>query len=236
MTNLIGVLGGMGPDATITYLSMVVENTQASTDQEHVDLDCVMHCSIPDRTAYILDRSQPSPLPDLIQDIQTLGERGATAIAIPCNTAHYFFEELQAASPVPVLNMLELAVDSLRERYPQARNVCVLGTRGTAQTGVYAPAVEKAGLTLVDVSEEGQKLVDTVIFDRVKAGIPTEHSLYSDMLAEGMASGEDALILACTELSVPERQIEHDYPTLDALVALARATVVAAGKQLKPAL
>lgn len=73
MANLIGVLGGMGPDATITYLSMVVENTVASTDQEHVDLDCVMHCSIPDRTAFILDRTQPSPLPDLIQDIQTLG-------------------------------------------------------------------------------------------------------------------------------------------------------------------
>lgn len=124
MANLIGVLGGMGPDATITYLSMVVENTVASTDQEHVDLDCVMHCSIPDRTAFILDRTQPSPLPDLIQDIQTLGERGATAIAIPCNTAHYFFDELQAASSVPVLNMLELAVESLRAQYPQPRR-CV---------------------------------------------------------------------------------------------------------------
>jgi aspartate racemase len=195
-----------------------------------------MHCSIPDRTAYILDRTQPSPLPDLIHDIQTLGERGASTIAIPCNTAHYFFDELQAASSVPVLNMLELAVASLRERFPSARKVCVLGTRGTAQTGVYAPAVKNAGLELVDVSEEGQQLVDTVIFDRVKAGIVTEESLYTDMLAAGMASGADALILACTELSVPERQINHDYPTLDALVALARATVVAAGKQLKPAL
>lgn len=234
MANLIGVLGGMGPDATITYLTMVVENTVASTDQEHVDLDCVMHCSIPDRTAYILDRTQPSPLPDLIQDIQTLGERGATAIAIPCNTAHYFFDELQSASSVPVLNMLDLAVENLKVQFPEAKKVCVLGTRGTAQTGVYRPALERAGLIPVDVSEVGQKLVDAVIFDRVKAGIPTETELFNSMLAEGMASGADALILACTELSVPERQISHSYPTLDALVALARATVTAAGKQLTP--
>lgn len=130
--------------------------------------------------------------------------------------------------------MLELAVESLRAQYPTAQKVCVLGTRGTAQTGVYRPALEQAGLTPVDVSEEGQRLVDAVIFDRVKAGVATEPELYERMLSEGMASGADALILACTELSVPERQISHSFPTLDALVALARATVIAAGKQLKP--
>lgn len=99
---------------------------------------------------------------------------------------------------------------------------------------MYRPALEQAGLTPVDVSEEGQRLVDAVIFDRVKAGVATEPELYERMLSEGMASGADALILACTELSVPERQISHSFPTLDALVALARATVIAAGKQLKP--
>ena len=234
MANFIGVLGGMGPDATITFLSMVVEHTVAHTDQEHVDLDCVMHCSIPDRTAYILDQATPSPVPDLVKDIAVLGERGATAIAIPCNTAHYFFDELQASTSVPILNMLELAVDSLKVKFPQAKRVAVLGTRGTAQTGVYRPALEAAGLELLEISDEAQQLVDTVIFDRVKAGIPTETDLYLQMLQSGIDVGADALILACTELSVPERHIAHEYPTLDALVALARATVSAAGKQLKP--
>lgn len=234
MSNLIGVLGGMGPDATISYLSMVVEQTDARTDQEHVDLDCVMHCSIPDRTAYILDRTQPSPVPDLLRDIATLVERGATAIAIPCNTAHYFFDELQASSRVPILNMLDLAVESLQQGFPQARRVAVLGTRGTAESGVYRPAIEAAGLDLVNLPDAGQKLVDTVIFDRVKAGILTETELYSRMLQAGIDAGADALILACTELSVPERQITHHFPTSDALVALARATVSAAGKTLKP--
>jgi aspartate racemase len=233
LTNLIGVLGGMGPDATISYLSMVVENTDAHTDQDHVDLDCVMHCSIPDRTAYILDRSQPSPVPDLLHDIATLGERGAAAIAIPCNTAHFFFDELQASTTVPIMNMLDLAVASLQEQFPQAKRVAVLGTRGTAQSGVYRPALEAAGLDLVDVREAGQQLVDTVIFDRVKAGFLTERELYCNMLQAGIDAGSDALILACTELSVPERQISHDFPTSDALVALARATVIAAGKSLK---
>lgn len=225
----------MGPDATNTFLSMVVEHTDAATDQEHVDLDCLMHCSIPDRTAYILDHTQPSPLPDLLADIQVLNQRQVAAIAIPCNTAHYFFDQLQAGSIVPVLNMLELAVAAVQEQFPDARRVCVLGTRGTIQTGVYRPAIVAAGLELVDISEEGQELVDQVIFDRVKAGVPTEPELYHAMLAAGKDSGADALILACTELSVPERQIEHSAPTLDALVALARETVRVAGKSLRSA-
>lgn len=233
MSNLIGVLGGMGPDATISYLSMVVEHTDAKTDQEHVDLDCVMHCSTPDRTAYILDRSQPSPVPDLLRDIATLAERGATAIAIPCNTAHFFFDELQASTSVPIMNMLDLAVESLQHDFPSAKRIAVLGTRGTAESGVYRPAIEAAELELVDLPDAGQKLVDTVIFDRVKAGNPTEPELYARMLQAGVDAGADALILACTELSVPERQIRHNYPTSDALVALARATVTAAGKTLK---
>jgi aspartate racemase len=232
---MIGVVGGMGPDATILFLSMVVEMTEASSDQEHVDLDCLMHSSIPDRTAYILGRSTANPVPLIQADLALLASRGATAAAIPCNTAHYFFDELQAASPIPILNMLSLAAAAVRRSFPQASRVAVLGTRGTVQTDVYRPACEAVGLSLVPIGEEVQRLADTVIFDRVKAGLEVEADLYRSLLEAGLRAGADVLLLACTELSVPERRIAHSLPTVDAMAALAEATVLAAGKRLRQA-
>lgn len=229
----IGVLGGMGPEATIAYLAMVVEHTDSKTDQGHVDLICNMHCSIPDRTAHILDTSQPSPLPAMQEDIKGLCGHGVGAIAIPCNTAHYFFDQLQSASNVPVLNMLDLASQDIKLSFPGAKNVAVLGTRGTVSSGVYNQALAEAGLQSVPISEDLQKLVDEVIFDRVKAGIPVEKELYLNMLNAAIEAGADVALLACTELSVPERHISHNVPTVDALVSLAKATVIAAGKKLK---
>lgn len=232
---MIGVVGGMGPEATILFLSMVVEMTDAATDQEHVELDCLMHSSIPDRTAFILGRSTANPVPLIQADLQLLASRGATAAAIPCNTAHYFFDELQAACPIPILNMPVLAAASVRRRHPRASRVAVLGTRGTVQTGVYREACEAAGLSLVPIDEELQRLADRVIYERVKAGVAVEEELYLELLETGLRTGADVLLLACTELSVPERRIAHAFPTVDAMAALAEATVLAAGKRLRPA-
>jgi aspartate racemase len=231
---VIGVVGGMGPDATILFLSMVVEMTDAATDQDHVDLDCLMHCSIPDRTAYILGRSTANPVPLIRADLDLLARRGATVAVIPCNTAHYFFDELQASCPIPILNMLTLAAAGVRRAFPAATRVAVLGTRGTVQSGVYRPACEAAGLSLVPIGEDVQRLADTVIFDRVKAGIEVEAELYVSLLEGGLRAGAEVLLLACTELSVPERRIAHSLPTVDAMASLAEATVLAAGKHLRP--
>ena len=191
--------------------------------------------SIPDRTAYILGRSTANPVPLIQADLEPLASRGATAVAIPCNTAHYFFDELQAACPIPILNMLNLAAAGVRRAFPDASRVAVLGTRGTVQTGVYRPACEAVGLSLVPIGEDVQRLADTVIFDRVKAGIDVEERLYLDLLEGGLRAGADAVLLACTELSVPERRIAHALPAVDAMACLAEATVLAAGKPLRPA-
>ena len=231
---MIGVVGGMGPDATVLFLSMVVEMTAAATDQDHVDLDCLMHCSIPDRTAYILGRSPASPVPLIQADLLILANRGATAAVMPCNTAHAFFDELQAACPIPILNMLTLAASSARREFPDARRVAVLGTRGTVQTGIYRAACEAVGLDLVPIAEPVQRLADTVIYDRVKAGVDVEPELYLELLDGGLRAGADVLLLACTELSVPERGIAHSRPTVDATMVLAEATVRAAGKPVRP--
>jgi aspartate racemase len=233
MSSRVGVVGGMGPLATILFLSMVVEQTDAVTDQEHLDLDCQMHCSIPDRTAYILDHRRANPVPPIQADLRWLAERGAAFVVMPCNSAHYFFDELQASSPIPILNMLEIAAASVRKAHPDARKVAILGTRGTVQSGIYRSPCAHQGLQVVEVDDDAQRLIDTVVYDRVKAGVPVEEDLYLRVLDGALRSGADALLLACTELSVPERTIRHDLPTVDAMLALARATIVTAGKRLR---
>jgi aspartate racemase len=233
MSSPVGVVGGMGPQATISFLSMVVELTDAVTDQGHVDLDCLMHCSIPDRTAYILDHTRPSPVPPIQADLQLLAQRGAAFAVMPCNTAHAFFDELQASCPMPILNMLDIAAARVREVHPDARSVAILGTRGTVQSGIYRSPCAQQGLRVVEVDDDAQRLIDTVVYDRVKAGVPVEEDLYLGALDGALRSGADALLLACTELSVPERTIGHDRPTVDAMLALARATIITAGKRLR---
>jgi aspartate racemase len=232
---MIGVVGGMGPDATILFLQMVVEMTDAARDQDHVDLDILMHCSIPDRTAHILDPSAPSPVPPISADLRLLVERGASAIAIPCNTTHVFLAELQRSCPVPILDMPALASDRVRRAFPAARRVAVLATRGTMRAGIYRTALASAGLEPVEIDEALQEIADSVIYDRVKAGLPVEPALYLDLLDRATAAGAEVVLLACTELSVADRRIAHDRPTIDAMAALAEATVLAAGKRIRGA-
>src|SRR4051794_36294453 len=103
----LGIVGGVGPLATMLLGEMIVRRTNASKDQEHVDMVITNNTKIPDRTAYVLDRTKPNPVTVMISDIHRLTSIGAEIIAIPCNTAHSFYAEMQQASSVRILNMIE---------------------------------------------------------------------------------------------------------------------------------
>ena len=92
---ILGVLGGVGPLATIYFADLVVKMTDAKTDQEHIAMVILNHSSIPDRTDYILDKTKPNPLPVMIKDAKLLEDDNCDFIVIPCNTAHYFYDEIQ---------------------------------------------------------------------------------------------------------------------------------------------
>lgn len=231
MRDFVGVIGGMGPDATVLFMDVLAGRTLAGRDQEHLNVDCLQHCSIPDRTDYILDHTKPSPLPDLLEDIQLLNERGAKLIAIPCNTAHFFYKDLAAASTAPVLNMIELTAHSVREQFPGAKRVAILGTRGTVNSGLYHKALSALGLEPVTPSEPVQQEVDHIIFDQVKGNSPLSEGDYNHAVATALQDA-DVAIVGCTELSVPEQKFGSALPTVDALVTLAEATITGAGFKL----
>jgi aspartate racemase len=149
----IGVLGGMGPLATQLFYGMVIANTEAKRDQDHIDLIILNHASLPDRTQALLSNNI-KPLYDmLLADCKFLENSGASHIVIPCNTAHYFADMLQAEINIPIINMIRKVVSGIKETKKDGTKVGILATDGTVQLGVYQKELEAAGLIAVLPSE-----------------------------------------------------------------------------------
>ena len=103
---LLGIIGGLGPMSSAYFYELVTEHTEAYSDQDHIDIILSSHATTPDRTDYILSRSDKSPLPAMVEDARSLEIYGASAIVIPCNTAHYFIDEVRRSVSVPMPSII----------------------------------------------------------------------------------------------------------------------------------
>lgn len=199
----VGIVGGVGPAATVDFMSKIVRATPAGRDQEHIKLLVDHNPQIPDRTASLIGDG-PDPTIALYSACKKLEAGGADAIAIPCNTAHAFVERIQSHLGIPIINMLHETVEHLKARHPSRKTVGLLATSGTVKSRVYHQAAERAGIALIVPDEAHQALVMEAIYgpQGVKAGFTTG-KCREDLLAamEHLASrGAEAMILGCTEL------------------------------------
>lgn len=120
----LGILGGMGPMATVYFYRLITEHTLATCDAEHLNILITSRTDIPDRTNYIMGRINVSPAPFMCHDIKTLEAMGADIIAVPCNTAHFFHDEITAAVSIPVLDIVSITADHKKARFYPRRNSC----------------------------------------------------------------------------------------------------------------
>lgn len=226
----IGVIGGMGPLATIDLYDKIVGHTGAACDGEHIHVIIDSNPAIPDRTAAILGRGV-SPVPALAESARRLEAAGADFLVMPCNTAHYFYEDVCAATRLPVLHMLRLSALEVQKR--GISKVALLATDGTVQSGIYARLFEEYGIPFVLPSTQAQKAVMDVSYRGVKAG-RREYDVTSlrAALEALLQSGAEAFVLGCTELPLAFARYGLDYPALDPTDILARAAVVQAGYRL----
>ncbi len=231
--NILGIIGGLGPMATAYFLELTVKMTAAYRDQDHLRAVLMEAPDIPDRTAHILDRSKPSPLPALTGYAKKLEALGCGCIAIPCITSHHFFPELQRAISIPLLNIVEETARHLREN--GVRTAGVMATTGTVRTQLFQRALAQEGVGCVLPDGAHQEMVMRVIYDDVKAGRPVEEDVFGEAAAHLRANGAECLILGCTELSLANRDRPLGPGCLDALEVLSRAAVLACGKPLRPA-
>lgn len=229
----VGVIGGLGPAATVHFLHRVVQLTDAHRDQDHVDLLVWQHGSIPDRTAFLLGHGE-SPVPVLVADAVALERAGARFVAIPCNTAVVWVEQVRAAVSIEVLDTVAETVAAARAAVPGLRRLGVLATDGTLLAGTYAAAAAAAGVDVVVPEAEVQREVMSIIYDGVKAGRPVPRSRFDAVVAHLRAQGAEAVALGCTELSVLRGELGIDDPTVvDSIDALARRVIERAGAPLR---
>lgn len=224
---ILGIIGGVGPLATMLLGEMIVRRTEAKTDQEHVNMMITNNTSIPDRTTYILDRSKANPVPVMISDGLKLKSIGAQVLAMPCNTAHTFYDEIQSGLGIPVVNMIQETAK--RASFVGAVKVGILATTGTLTASVYQLACKDVGIQPIVPDEETQKLVMSVIYDDVKAGRPVDFLKWQQILTKMTDLGCDRVILGCTELSIVKRELQLDDYYIDSLMVLAECAIEACG-------
>lgn len=225
----LGVIGGMGPEATAFFYEEVIKHTDASRDQEHLDMVIISQASMPDRTHAILTGDDARLLQVMREDAQALETLGCTCIAIPCNTSHYFYDKIQSFTGVPIIHMPREAVREAAQAR-RARRIGIMGTDGTVRSGVYARECEALGVECMVPSPERQADVMSIIYENVKAGHPADMGKFSLVVDELVRRGCDAIILACTELSVARRRQGAPDVCLDAMDVLVREAIERSGK------
>lgn len=231
MAKRLGVIGGLGPVATAYFYELVSRMTEAENDQEHLDINIISKPSIPDRTDYILGRSAKSPLPYLIEIGKVLEELGSDYIAMPCITAHYFYNELTDSLNIPIINII-----SETAKYLKRHNISyagIMATEGTIQSLLFQHELEKEGINPIIPSEHSQSLVTSLIYDNVKAGKPVDMNRFAVIKDELIRKGSDIIILGCTELSMINRDENIGQGFVDALEILAMCSVIRCGARLK---
>ncbi|GAA1986804.1 aspartate racemase [Isoptericola halotolerans] len=231
----VGVIGGVGPLATAYFLQRVVQLTEADRDQEHVDMVVLNHATVPDRTDFVVGRSTLDPGPVLARDARRLEDFGVRFLVMPCNTAHYFTQQVLDAITVPFVSIVDVTVEAARRRDPSLTKVGLLATAGTVASGVYADAFGAHGIEAVTPDEADQALVSTVIYDQVKAGLPADVEILRAVAGRLVEQGAGVVVLGCTELSVAavDHGLLDEPPFLDSMDELVRATITRAGHRVR---
>lgn len=227
----LGVLGGMGPQATQIFYQMVLDRTDAASDQEHLPTLILSDTQIPDRTSAILNGQTEELYAKLLDDIKLLERCGCTAIAIPCNTSHYFVDRLQEAVEIPILHMIRETAAVLSSQ--GKRRPGILATDGTIRTGLYARECAAFGIEAVAPDPDTQKLVMSIIYDEIKQGKKGSREKFAEIDRALHEAGCDCAVLACTELSVFSAYHAVSSYYLDAMAVLAGKAVTTCGYPLR---
>lgn len=227
----LGILGGMGPQATNTFYQYIIDRTRAHSDQEHLSVMIFSDSGMPDRTGAILSGETQPVYQRLLDDARLLEQAGCTVLAVPCNTAHYFLDWVQEQIHIPILHMIRETAHTLAAQ--GMKRPGILGTDGTIQTGIYQREFAALGLEPRVPSPEAQRQVMSLIYDDIKAGKAGDPEKFSAAHQDLESQGCDCAVVACTELSVFASQHHLSPFFVDAMAVLAERSVQACGKPLR---
>jgi len=231
MSKTIGILGGMGPEATIYLFRLIVQLTKVEKDQDHIPIIIFNNPKIPDRTMAIVSGA-PSPLPLLIDSAKSLEKAGADFILMPCVTAHYFYKEIVKHITLPFLHLLEESVEYVKQELGNVKRIGLLATDGTVQTGLFQDLFNKNAIEIVTPGKEDQNLIMKALYGKkgVKAGYkePPRRMILQVLqkLIRGKVGG---VIAGCTEIPLVLNQSDMEIPFINPLKIIAQKSIRKAG-------
>lgn len=227
-TKTVGVLGGMGPAATLDFFARVLAATNAGTDQDHLRLIIDCNPKLPNRNDAIAG-SGPSPGAELAAMARGLEQAGAELLVMPCNTAHAFLTDIKSATALPVISIIDVTVAATVSVAPNASSVGLLAAEGCIKAGLYQSAFAKLGVATLTPEAKAQELFMRTLY-RIKAG-DLDASVKADMreIADGLAAaGARAIVAGCTEVPLVLTPADTAKPLIDSTDCLVKATVAAA--------
>lgn len=232
MNKIVGVIGGLGPMATVKFMEFVIKHTQALKDQDNVDMLVCQYGSIPDRTAYILNKSSENPLPLMLKAAKELESADVQFIVIPCNTATYFYDEISSKIKTPVISIVNETINEIKKR--GYKKVGIMATDGTIKAKTYEQ--NNSAFSCFYPNETMQKEIMSIIYDEIKQNKTPNPKRFASALAYFKDNGCDAIISACTEISVALDELNINLEKeniLDSLQILAKVTIEKSGKIYK---
>jgi aspartate racemase len=225
---VIGILGGMGPEATAELFCRIIKATPAKKDQCHLRVIIDNNPKIPDRTEAIVSDGA-SPLPEIVRTARNLERAGADFVIMPCITAHYYYEDLKKSVEIPVLNMIELTVEVINKEFPKVRNMGIIATTGTVKTKIFDRALGRIGVSVIYPPADLQNTVMEAIYDKIKAGRKREGKKIIVNVVRYLAQrGSDMIIIGCTEASLALKNVALPVQIIDPLQILSEAAVATA--------
>lgn len=219
---VVGILGGMGPEATVLLMSRIIAMTPAEDDADHVPLLVDHNPQVPSRIKALIQGGGEDPGPVLVAMARRLTDFGAAALAMPCNTAHAYLPAIRAAIGVPFLDMIELTAAQLAAMDLPRRRVGMLASPAVRNVGLYDRAFAPHGLTAVfpDAQADLLTAIQALKRDPRSSQAKTiQMRIAGDLLRDHV----DVLLIACTELSLIRGSVPEETPVVDALDVLARA-------------
>lgn len=226
----IGILGGMGPEATADFFTKLLSFDIASRDQDHVHVLIECDPSIPDRTAFILGKG-PDPLPAMLASVRRLEGAGAEIAGITCMTAHHFLPRIREKSRLRFLSALEVMAAHVREAHPGVSRLGILATMGTRRARLYETSLPDLDILWPSESDQQSLVMEAIYGERgIKAGVRGEpaRGLLLKAASRLVDAGAQAIVAGCTEVPLALQQNDLSVPLLDPMTMLARALVRAA--------
>lgn len=221
-----GVTGGMGSKATSVFFERLIQSSKAEIDQDHMNVMILNHATLPDRTEVIIENREMDFLNSVKKDFEIMEFAGVTDVAIPCNSAHFFYDKMQEMTNINIINMIEETVKEIYETQGKGTKVGLLATDGTVRSAIYKKYCDKYGLDMVVPEMRVQQDIMSVIYNNIKGHMNLDSSLLEELIEFFVYEEKcKTVIIGCTELSCIPIRDELKIYIIDAMNVLVKKSI-----------